>query len=169
VTVQIVRVLVFGGTPVAEDAARLGATRRSTGPLQFTFLEGVAWGDDGLVYAWEVQTERELAAKAAEDTGETGPDLDRFRAAIAEARPIELPGLPTCRVVTLGADPVFTRLLVDAASFGGDVLELITGAPAAARAAISSPACRTATMTTTRTGRWIQPLSEPDGPRLHRT
>lgn len=113
-----------------------GPTRRSTGPLQFTFLEGVARGDDGLVYAWEVQTERELAAEAAEDTGETGPDLDRFRAAIAEARPIELPGLPTCRVVTLGADPVFTRLLVDAASFGGDVVELITGAPAAARAAI---------------------------------
>ena len=83
-----------------------------------------------------MQTERELAAEAAEDTGETGPDLDRFRAAIAEARPIELPGLPTCRVVTLGADPVFTRLLVDAASFGGDVVEFITGAPAAARAAI---------------------------------
>lgn len=83
-----------------------------------------------------MHTERELGSEAAEDTGETGPDLDRFRAAIAEARPIELPGLPTCRVVTLGADPVFTRLLVDAASFGGDVVELITGAPAAARAAI---------------------------------
>jgi len=168
VTVQIVRVLVFGGTPVAEDAARLGADPSlDWSELQFTFLEGVARGDEGLVYAWEVQTERELAAEAAEDTGETGPDLDRFRAAIAEARPIELPGLPTCRsspsALTRSSPGCWSTPPRSAATSSSS--SRVLRRPREQRT--SSPACRTTTMrTTTRTGRWIQPASEPDGPRF---
>lgn len=129
---------VMGGGPTGEGADRLSIDPSiSWSQLQFTFLEGFARGDDGLLYAWEVQTEQALAAELTEVAAEGDLGDRQFRDAVRGAGHVSVAGAGACRILDLRSKDVgYTRLLVDVPSFGYNVLGAMVKASPAVRARI---------------------------------